>query len=167
MAYLLWSNLGLLLGLGLRHDSALRRRARPGNVRCWMARMDPTDRERRSVMRAQLQARLDELRTKVSAEIVPEPEETFNGIAGEVQDAGDASVAIAQTDLRGALLERDVTQLTAVGRALERLEDGSYGRCVDCDLEIDPARLEVLPAAERCSFCQELFERRTATIASL
>ena len=127
-----------------------------------MARMDPTDRERRSVMRAQLQARLDELRTKVSAEIVPEPEETFNGIAGEVQDVGDASVAIAQTDLRGALLERDVTQLTAVGRALERLEDGSYGRCVDCDLEIDPARLEVLPAAERCSFCQELFERRTA-----
>jgi len=125
--------------------------------------MSPSDRERRRA-RAQLQARLDELRTKVSEEIVPEPAETFSGIAGEVQDVGDASVATEQTALRGALIERDVTELTAVGRALGRLDDGSYGRCVDCELEIDPARLEVLPTAARCSFCQELFERRAATI---
>jgi RNA polymerase-binding transcription factor DksA len=80
--------------------------------------------------------------------------------------AGEAGCDASATEQppRGALIERDVTELTAVGRALGRLDDGSYGRCVDCELEIDPARLAVLPAAARCSFCQELFERRAATI---
>ncbi|HSD53844.1 MAG TPA: hypothetical protein VLC47_06740, partial [Burkholderiales bacterium] len=98
--------------------------------------MSPSDREKRSVLRAQLQARLDELRHRVSAEIVPEAEETFSAIAGEVQDAGDASVALEQTGLRGTLVERRATELTAVGRALARFQDGSYGWCVDCELEI-------------------------------
>lgn len=124
--------------------------------------MTPTERDKRRALRAQLEARLAELRRKVSAEIVPQPEETFSGIAGEVQDSGDVSVALEQTGLRGARVERNATELTAVGRAIERLRDGSYGRCVDCDLEIDPGRLAVLPQAERCSYCQELFERRPA-----
>jgi RNA polymerase-binding transcription factor DksA len=125
--------------------------------------MTPTDRDyKRRALRAQLEARLAELRHKVSAEIVPQPDETFSGIAGEVQDAGDASVALEQTGLRGALVERTATELTAVGRAIDRLRNGSYGRCVDCELEIEPGRLQVLPQAERCSYCQELFERRRA-----
>lgn len=124
--------------------------------------MKPSDRDKRRALRAQLEARLAELRHKVSTELVPQPEETFSGIAGEVQDAGDVSVALEQTGLRGARVERNATELTAVGRAIERLRDGSYGRCVDCDLEIEPGRLDVLPQAERCSYCQELFERRPA-----
>lgn len=127
--------------------------------------MKPIDRDKRTALRAQLQARLDELRNKVSADIVPAPEETFRGIAGEVQDAGDSSVALEQTGLRGALVERNATELTQVGRAIERLRDGSYGQCVDCELEIEAARLEALPQAERCSYCQELFERRAAYAA--
>jgi RNA polymerase-binding transcription factor DksA len=127
--------------------------------------MNPTDREKRRALRAQLEARLAELRHKVSAEIVPQPEQTFSGIAGEVQDAGDVSVALEQTGLRGALVERNAIELTAVGRAIQRLRDGSYGWCVDCDLEIEPGRLDVLPQAERCSHCQALFERRPAYAA--
>jgi RNA polymerase-binding transcription factor DksA len=127
--------------------------------------MNPTDREKRRALRAQLEARLAELRHKVSAEIVPQPEQTFSGIAGEVQDAGDVSVALEQTGLRGALVERNAIELPAVGRAIQRLRDGSYGWCVDCDLEIEPGRLDVLPQAERCSHCQALFERRPAYAA--
>ena len=128
--------------------------------------MNPSERDKRRALRAQLEARLDELRNRATARIVPEPEATFSGIGGEVRDAGDASVAQEQTDLRGALVERNASELTAVGRALGRLEDGSYGLCIDCGLEIEPARLDVLPAAERCSFCQELFERRAMPISS-
>jgi len=45
--------------------------------------MSPSDREKRRALRAQLQARLDELRNG-AAELVTTPEETF----------GDASVAL-------------------------------------------------------------------------
>lgn len=37
--------------------------------------------------------------------------------------------------------------------ALERLEQGHYGRCLDCDALIPEARLAIDPAAERCVKC--------------
>ena len=126
-----------------------------------------TDREqRRADLRAQLLSRLAELRGRVASEIVPDPDETFSGIAGEVQDAGDSSVALERTSLRGVLVERNVVELTAVERAIGRMRSGRYGVCIDCELEIQPARLKVLPTAERCSACQDLFERRAATAAA-
>jgi RNA polymerase-binding transcription factor len=50
------------------------------------------------------------------------------------------------------------SQLAAVDRALERLEDGSYGHCDGCDREISEARLKAVPFAERCVECQEKAE---------
>lgn len=44
--------------------------------------------------------------------------------------------------------------LTEIGRALSRLEAGSYGTCVDCGRQIARERLEVLPAAALCMACQ-------------
>lgn len=128
--------------------------------------MNPFDHDDRALLRAQLQARLEVLRNRVAGEIVPEADQTFSGMAGEVRDAGDISVAQEQSDLRSTFVERDATALTAVDRALARLEDGSYGVCVDCGLEIDAARLTVLPEAERCNHCQELAERRPARFAA-
>jgi len=37
--------------------------------------------------------------------------------------------------------------------ALERLEQGHYGRCLDCDGVIPEGRLEIDPAADRCVSC--------------
>ena len=45
--------------------------------------------------------------------------------------------------------------LRRVELALARLERGEYGLCVDCDEPINPKRLEVDPAAERCIGCAE------------
>lgn len=38
-------------------------------------------------------------------------------------------------------------------RALERIEDGSYGTCAGCGGPIHPERLEAIPIAERCGSC--------------
>jgi RNA polymerase-binding transcription factor DksA len=43
--------------------------------------------------------------------------------------------------------------------ALERIEEGSYGRCVDCGKPIAPARLRAVPGAIRCTPCQEEADR--------
>jgi DnaK suppressor protein len=127
--------------------------------------MEKDREQRKTELRAQLLDRLHELRRRVASEIVPEPEETYGGIAGEVQDAGDSSVALEHTSLRGVLAGRDVAELAAVERAIDRMQTGSYGRCTDCDLEIEPARLKVVPTTERCSYCQDLFERRRTASA--
>lgn len=44
-------------------------------------------------------------------------------------------------------------QRRRLAAALERLEQGNYGRCVDCDVIIPEARLKIDPASERCVSC--------------
>lgn len=44
-----------------------------------------------------------------------------------------------------------VEQITA---ALNRITQGTYGRCTRCGEQIAPARLDVLPAAATCIECQ-------------
>jgi len=43
--------------------------------------------------------------------------------------------------------------------ALRRMEEGTYGKCLDCDREIEPARLEAIPWAEYCLEDQEKRDR--------
>jgi RNA polymerase-binding transcription factor DksA len=38
-------------------------------------------------------------------------------------------------------------------QALERLERGAYGTCLECGRPIAPRRLAVIPTAERCDAC--------------
>ena len=49
---------------------------------------------------------------------------------------------------------KERSELPAVDAALEQLDRGRYGRCVDCDEAIDPRRLAARPTAIRCTSCQ-------------
>ena len=89
-------------------------------------------------------------------------EDAFRNMAGEVGDAGDASTATEQADLRNSQIERDVAELRAVDAALTRIDDGSYGMCTRCGGEIGDARLHANPSAERCIACQSAYERQYA-----
>ena len=45
--------------------------------------------------------------------------------------------------------------LKQVSEALERVEEGTYGICADCNQPISAKRLEVMPWAKYCVPCQE------------
>jgi DnaK suppressor protein len=45
------------------------------------------------------------------------------------------------------------TKLQDVVRALEKLDEGTYGVCDACGGAIEPARLEAIPWATRCVAC--------------
>jgi len=49
--------------------------------------------------------------------------------------------------------------LQGVAEALKRIEEGSYGKCIDCEKDIPVKRLEVFPAAKRCVECKSRFEK--------
>lgn len=49
--------------------------------------------------------------------------------------------------------------LQAVAEALKRIEEGTYGSCIDCKNDIPVKRLEVFPAAKRCIDCKSRFEK--------
>jgi DnaK suppressor protein len=45
--------------------------------------------------------------------------------------------------------------LAEVDRAIQKLDNGSYGVCENCHLPIDPARMEALPQAILCMSCRQ------------
>ena len=56
---------------------------------------------------------------------------------------------------RELLLER-VNRLSV---ALDRLDEGQYGGCVECGEPISPARLRAVPEVQACVRCQDRLER--------
>jgi len=54
---------------------------------------------------------------------------------------------------------RQQALLSAVERALLRIESGEYGRCLDCDGFVAVPRLTIDPTAEMCIDCAQASER--------
>jgi DnaK suppressor protein len=58
------------------------------------------------------------------------------------------------------LMEAEEGTLGHIDSALERIELGTYGRCVDCDGTITKARLNAIPYTPVCIKCAERQENR-------
>lgn len=83
----------------------------------------------------------------------------------EVDDLEDIASKRERTTLQDAELQRDRNELADVRAALVRLNDGSYGTCIDCAQAIAPPRLTAMPAAARCVACQTHIESRAVVQA--
>ena len=62
----------------------------------------------------------------------------------------DSSQVTAERGEAEALAGQLRESLDEVGLALTRLEQGSYGRCEVCGVDIQSARLEAMPATRYC-----------------
>lgn len=89
-------------------------------------------------------------------------QDNFTDLASEVADPGDSSFAHLTIDLGNAAVQRDVIELRAVRAALARIDEGTYGICVDCGVDIPYERLQVQMTAERCAPCQDVHEKTHA-----
>jgi RNA polymerase-binding transcription factor DksA len=74
------------------------------------------------------------------------------------QHPADSGSNLADADREEATLEVVRAQQERVRDALDRLEAGTYGRCVDCGRELPDERLDARPEAERCVDCQQKVE---------
>ena len=81
-------------------------------------------------------------------------------VRGGGAEAGDAGANLTEADRNEAAVQSALEHRTAVLAALARVDDGSYGRCVDCGHEIPEPRLEARPATPRCVPCQSKLDRR-------
>lgn len=80
--------------------------------------------------------------------------------AHEVKTHADEAEAERAADVYMAEVEVDYARLEEIERALARMEDGRYGICEDCGVEIPRARLLAQPTAVRCTACQTAAEAR-------
>lgn len=75
-------------------------------------------------------------------------------VADYPQDPADAGTNLAESDRAQAVLAAAKARRVLVLEALRRIDDGTYGQCVDCAADVPEGRLEAKPEAARCVTCQ-------------
>lgn len=88
--------------------------------------------------------------------------ENYEALLSGTWDPGDEGMATLLSDINNAELIRDVEELRDILAAQERMAEGTYGICIDCEDEIPYARLSVYPTAKRCIRCQQIHEATRA-----
>jgi DnaK suppressor protein len=73
-------------------------------------------------------------------------------------DAGDSSVADESESEDFTEAELDGSTLQQVRDALQRIEDGTYGRCIVDGQPIEPKRLQAIPWTPYCAKHQNMRE---------
>ncbi len=77
---------------------------------------------------------------------------------GQVQDPGDQALSTTMQSLKVSLQDTERAEYNRILQALEKIEDGTYGICMDCNQPISEKRLQSFPNAALCLVCQEAFE---------
>jgi len=112
--------------------------------------------------RQKLEARKRELLDETRDILLQQEDQHFTDLAGKVHDIEEESVADLLVDLNLADVDRHIDELYEIEDALRRLEQGTYGECIDCSTAIESARLDAYPTARRCHRCQERHEQTHA-----
>ena len=74
-------------------------------------------------------------------------------------DAMDLTRMAAERELAVREINTGTDILRLIAEAQEKIEQGTFGICTDCDQEIPPKRLKAVPWAKFCIQCQENFEK--------
>jgi RNA polymerase-binding protein DksA len=79
---------------------------------------------------------------------------------GSGDDQADAGTKTFEREHEMSLAANSRDLLSQVERALQRLDNGTYGMCENCGNPIGKARLQAFPRATLCVTCKQREERR-------
>lgn len=82
----------------------------------------------------------------------------------DLSDETDLASSLIQQQISCAIRDREFYKLRRIDLALEKISDGTYGHCEDCEEEIGLKRLENQPWAELCITHAEEKEREESQI---
>lgn len=101
----------------------------------------------------ELESELREERDRLRGQLA-ELEETIDSSSWDDEvrsDPADAGFAVSELDQVGNLARNAQEILNQVEKALERMQEGTYGTCELCGDPIAKGRLEALPHATTCT----------------
>jgi len=109
-----------------------------------------------------LDRRYAALREEIVRGLLASDDQHFIDLAGQVRDLEEESVANLLVDLDLAIFEMHINEIHDIEAALQRMQTGAYGICVNCAAEVAPERLRAYPTAKRCQPCQRNYEHNHA-----
>jgi DnaK suppressor protein len=109
--------------------------------------------------------RLDSERDRVSREIAEFRADLSVSLEDSTEEnaydqhMADSATPMLNREIDVSLEENARSVLAQIDRALEKLDEGTYGTCDRCGKPIGEERLEVMPYASLCVDCKRLLER--------
>ena len=100
---------------------------------------------------------LDYLHKENPGSLEDETGELVSGSAD--QHMADTATETVEREIGNTLEASDGRLLAAIDSALARIENGTYGTCVNCGARIASERLEAMPWATLCIECKRKEER--------
>ena len=81
-------------------------------------------------------------------------------VSGHALHMADVATDMYDREFTLGLASNDRELLFEVVEALGRIQDGSYGTCVECKKSIPATRLKAIPHARTCLKCQKKLEAK-------
>ena len=79
--------------------------------------------------------------------------------AGSASQDENLRLANQRREVDSALTTLDAQELARINRALDDMENGTYGRCDECGCNIPFERLEIEPMTQHCVQCKARWEQ--------
>lgn len=126
----------------------------------------PKEREerqrRREVLQRMLLGKRQEIIREIEGNLGQSLTEDQQRRLESARDVGDQALMDLERELGISLMEMRNRKRQAIDEALTRLNEGTYGICAECGIEVSEKRLEAVPFAKLCVQCQsrqELLEK--------
>jgi RNA polymerase-binding protein DksA len=81
-------------------------------------------------------------------------------VSGHALHMADVATDMYDREFNLGLASNDRETLSRVNDALQRISEGEYGNCIQCEKPIAVARLKAIPYVETCVKCQEQLETK-------
>ena len=111
--------------------------------------------ESHDALREQLEKKKEELTVRLERI-------TNNLRRGYHPDSKERAKELEDSEVVDALGNEARAELRNISAALQRMEAGEYGICVECGTEIERGRIRAHPNAQHCIDCARLEEERKA-----
>ncbi len=115
-----------------------------------------------ATLKTGLDNRTRELSAEIRAELAASDDEQHRNLANAAANSNGESLDRAFVDVEVALIDRQIKELRYIEAARQRMHNGAYGTCADCEEAVPYARLLAYPIAKRCITCQQKHDKTHA-----
>lgn len=113
---------------------------------------------------ASFRTKLEEIRIGIAGKVQGKYKFSKDHLTEQVADIADDAVQSYEHQLMMGLGEKEFGKLRLVEKAIEKLDEGQYGICLDCEELISEERLAVIPFTSHCVDCLEIIEKKNTGI---
>lgn len=104
-----------------------------------------------------LRVQLEDKKAELSARL---ERITANLRRGLEADSKERAKQMEDSEVVDALGNEAREEMAKIAAALQRIDSGEFGACIECGAAINPDRLAAHPYAEECIECAQFAERR-------